>query len=50
MSFILLMEMPSRDTADQGAGKSNESNDFHNSVKRGSGEVGAAYDPGAPGK
>ncbi|MDO9227790.1 MAG: hypothetical protein Q7W53_17525, partial [Pseudomonadota bacterium] len=29
MSFILLMEMPSRDTADQGAGKSNKSNDFH---------------------
>ncbi len=29
MPFILLMEMPGGNPADQGAGKSNESNDFH---------------------
>lgn len=29
MPFILLMEMPGRDTTDQGACKGNESNDFH---------------------
>lgn len=54
MPLVLLMEMPSGNPADQGAGKGNKSNDFHlwgrNSVKRGNEEAGAAYDPGVPGK
>lgn len=54
MPLVLLMEMPSGNPTNQGAGKGNKSNDFHlwgrNSVKRGNGADGAAYDPGAPGK